>query len=84
MSEENSSQNAETTTEEETENNDDKFKTILYTMTREELKEEDLVALKENMPENFRLKASEDGDNIMFQRKEESGSSIDVAGLLSE
>lgn len=82
MSEDNDSSSDEETTEDQ--NGNQKKKTILYAMTREALREEDLIALKNALPEGYSLKPSEDGENIMFQREETEGSSIDVNSILNQ
>ena len=82
MSEDNSSSGAEDTTEQ---NSADNKKTILYAMTREALRAEDLTAIRDALDdEGYTLKPSEDGENIMIQRDKDTGTGVDVSDVLGQ
>lgn len=67
------------------ENNSENFETVLYAFPREATTAEDLTAISEALPGEYRVSVSEgDGENLLIQRERESGSSLDVSEVLNE
>lgn len=82
MSEDSESSSDEDTTEAQTQTDDDK-KTILYAMTREALRAEDLSEIRDALEDaGYYLTPSEDGENIMIQRDKNTGTGVDVSEVL--
>ena len=77
MSEDNTSQDAESTAEEKV------GTTVMYAMTRESLTAEDVSNIKTALEDaGYFLEASSDGNNVMIKREEGTTTGVDLNDVL--
>ncbi len=63
---------------------DENMKTVLYAFTRKAMREDDLVDIRDALEDaGYSMTAGEESGNILIQRPEDTGSDVDIDGVLN-